>query len=264
MPKIKTKRKDTFIDMAPMVDLAFLLITFFMLIIQFAPEEAITVTTPASVDKTEVQVDAPDAKADSLTSEVLAISADKQGRVFIGIQIAGNDTIRAMWLENLISETPALAKAMQEQPNLRREFVLQPQIGVSVKELPSFLGKKVRERKEIIESPDFEGIPMDTSDNQLGKYVKTARLAYLQYSTDQGDPSLIDVIVKADVETPYPVIRDIINTLRKQRVNRFHLVTNKEDFPSDFKKYKAYGIDEIKEAREASAAKKGGEEDAEN
>ncbi len=259
MPKIKTKRKDTFIDMAPMVDLAFLLITFFMLIIQFAPEEAVTVQTPGSVDKTEVQT-AESAKVDSLSPEVLAISADKEGRVFVGIQIAGEDTVRAMWLDNLMAESPALAKSMGQNPKLRREFVLQPQVGVSVKELPSFLGKKVAERKEILASPDFKGIPMDTSDNQLGKYVKTARLAYLQYSTDQGSPSLIDVKVKADVETPYPVIRDIINTLRKQRVNRFHLVTSKEDFPGDYKKYQAPGIDEIKAAQAENAAAGGGDD----
>ena len=238
MPKIKTKRKDTFIDMAPMVDLAFLLITFFMLIIQFAPEEAITVTTPASVNKDEIQT-AESAQADTLTSEVLAISADKEGRIFLGIQIQNEDTVRAMWLDNLMADNPKLAKNMNSK--LRREFVLQPQIGVNINELPSFLGKKVRERKEILKSKDFEGISADTSDNQLGKYIKSARLAYLQYSTDKGSPGLIDVKVKADVETPYPVIRDIVNTLKKQRVNRFHLVTNKEDFPGEFKGYSAPG-----------------------
>ena len=49
MPKLKIPKSSPAIDMTPMVDLAFLLVTFFMLAASFRPSEPVTVTTPSSV-----------------------------------------------------------------------------------------------------------------------------------------------------------------------------------------------------------------------
>ncbi|MGH7454076.1 MAG: ExbD/TolR family protein, partial [bacterium] len=43
MPKIKKARVGIKLDMTPMVDVAFLLLTFFMLTTQFKPTEDVTV-----------------------------------------------------------------------------------------------------------------------------------------------------------------------------------------------------------------------------
>src|SRR5512140_533929 len=48
MPKHKKKRLGTRIDMTPMVDVAMLLLTFFMLTTQFKPPEDVDVIIPAS------------------------------------------------------------------------------------------------------------------------------------------------------------------------------------------------------------------------
>ena len=48
MGKVKPHRSSPTIDMTPMVDLAFLLVTFFMLTAKFRPEEPVQVTTPKS------------------------------------------------------------------------------------------------------------------------------------------------------------------------------------------------------------------------
>ena len=43
MPKIKPKRHGVLIDMTPLVDVAFLLLTFFMLTTQFKPPEEVQI-----------------------------------------------------------------------------------------------------------------------------------------------------------------------------------------------------------------------------
>lgn len=54
MAKVKTSKKDTFIDMTAMSDVTVLLLTFFMLTANFIPLEPVQVVTPASVIETKV------------------------------------------------------------------------------------------------------------------------------------------------------------------------------------------------------------------
>ena len=54
MPKIKLPRSSPSIDMTPMVDLAFLLVTFFMFTTKFRPDEPVKVTIPFSVSTTKI------------------------------------------------------------------------------------------------------------------------------------------------------------------------------------------------------------------
>ena len=49
MPKVKIPRKSTSVDMTAMCDVAFLLLSFFILTTKFKPSEALKVTTPSSV-----------------------------------------------------------------------------------------------------------------------------------------------------------------------------------------------------------------------
>ena len=49
MGRAKLPRKSTNIDMTAMCDVAFLLLSFFILTTKFKPAEAIAVTTPSSV-----------------------------------------------------------------------------------------------------------------------------------------------------------------------------------------------------------------------
>ncbi|HAV22599.1 MAG TPA: biopolymer transporter ExbD, partial [Bacteroidetes bacterium] len=48
MPAVKVKRMGIAIDMTPLVDVAFLLLTFFMLTTKFKPQEEVEVNLPAS------------------------------------------------------------------------------------------------------------------------------------------------------------------------------------------------------------------------
>ena len=49
MPSVKMPRKSTDTDMTPFVDIAFLILSFFMLATKFKPPEPVPITTPGSV-----------------------------------------------------------------------------------------------------------------------------------------------------------------------------------------------------------------------
>ncbi len=74
MPKIKRKRYGVLIDMTPLVDVAFLLLTFFMLTTQFRPPEEVTIDLPSS----HSQIKLPE-------SDVMTLSLSKDGRIFLGL-----------------------------------------------------------------------------------------------------------------------------------------------------------------------------------
>ncbi len=51
MPKVKVARKSTAIDMTAMCDVAFLLLTFFMMTTEFRGDESVIVDTPSSISE---------------------------------------------------------------------------------------------------------------------------------------------------------------------------------------------------------------------
>lgn len=74
MPKIKKARVAVRIDMTPMVDVAFLLLTFFMLTTQFKPPEVVQIVLPTSHSDFKLP-----------ESDVMTITISKDNRLFLGI-----------------------------------------------------------------------------------------------------------------------------------------------------------------------------------
>ena len=83
MPKHKPKRGNPSIDMTAMCDVAFLLLTFFMLTAKAKPQETLVVDTPSSVSQTKL----PDAGT-------LTILVGKDGRIFL--DMAGQHTRKSL------------------------------------------------------------------------------------------------------------------------------------------------------------------------
>jgi biopolymer transport protein ExbD len=74
MPKFKHHRQNVRVDMTPLVDVAFLLLTFFMLTTQFKPPEEVTIELPRS----HSDIKLPE-------SDVMTINIAKDGRIFLGL-----------------------------------------------------------------------------------------------------------------------------------------------------------------------------------
>jgi biopolymer transport protein ExbD len=86
MPKFKPHRAGVRIDMTPLVDVAFLLLTFFMLTTQFKPQEEVTIILPASHSDYKLP-----------ESDVLTISIGKEAVPVVDIAAQTKDTTH-IWL----------------------------------------------------------------------------------------------------------------------------------------------------------------------
>jgi biopolymer transport protein ExbD len=74
MPKFKANRIPVKIDMTPLVDVAFLLLTFFMLTTQFKPAEEVTIVLPSSHSNYKLP-----------ESDVMTVNIAQDGRIFLGL-----------------------------------------------------------------------------------------------------------------------------------------------------------------------------------
>src|ERR671920_2031558 len=101
MPKVKPHRAKPSLDMTPMVDLAFLLVTFFMLISKFAPEEVVVVDTPSSTSDIKLP-----------ESDIITITVDKTGRVFYAV---GGQQTRQALLEKMSAKYKVDFSAAEKQ-----------------------------------------------------------------------------------------------------------------------------------------------------
>jgi biopolymer transport protein ExbD len=204
MPKVKMPRKSTNIDMTAMCDVAFLLLTFFMLATRFKPEEPVMVTTPNSIS----EIPLPDA-------DIMLITVDPNGRVFFSVD---NQNVRKSLIDN-IDEYKSLGLTPQEKTT----FALGSSIGVPFSQLKSYLAATPDQQREFDKTAS--GIPTDTtvnSDaNELAAWIRTAR---------NTNPKL-RITIKADGDASYPSIKKVISTLEGWKIFKFNLITGLKAVP---------------------------------
>lgn len=193
MPKVKVPRKSTSVDMTAMTDVAFLLLTFFMLATQFKPDEPVQVNAPSSV----AEVPLPDV-------DIMTITIANDGRVFFAME-------GQQYKEQLITKMGEL-KQIKFTPEEVKSFSLMSSFGVPLSQLKQLLALKVDERGQFKQN----GIPADSLNNELADWVWQSRLVN----------NNVRVAIKGDQETNYPVVKQVISTLQEKKVNRFNFITN--------------------------------------
>lgn len=208
MPKNKPKRSAPSIDMTAMCDVAFLLLTFFMLTAKAKPQETLVIDTPSSISETKL----PDAGT-------LTVLIGKDGKIFL--DMTGQHT-RLDLITNV--DTAHTLKLSDEQ---KMKFANLGSFGVSRSQLKKFVDLPSAERAAF----PAMGIPVDTADinkSELADWIHRARLAQFRMKQSGKVKEEYVIIVKADKDTPYPAVQKVINTLTDIKVNKFNLITSME------------------------------------
>ena len=199
MPKAKVKRKSTWVDMTAMCDVAFLLLTFFMLTSNFTKKEPVLVSTPSSISEIKIP-----------ETNIMTVLIDKTGKLYFGID--GQDKRKSL------IEKMADKYKVSLTPDEIKKYTLLELVGNPMQTIKQFLNL----------SPDLRdlpqnnlGVPSDSTNNEFVDWVKSAR---------EVNPEL-RIAIKADESTPYPVIRKVMKSLQQLDENRYNLITKLEVAP---------------------------------
>lgn len=185
--------------MTAMCDVAFLLLTFFMLTTKFKADDPVIVDTPSSISEIKL----PD-------TDIMAITITKDGKVFFGMDGKYNR-------ERMIEKIGARFGIQFTEEEVH-SFSLTGSFGVPIANLKQFLSLTSEERKNEKIQP---GIPIDSLNNELQYWIVYGRLSNPRTR----------IAIRGDGETPYPVVKGVMNTLQDKNVNKFNLITDLEVRP---------------------------------
>ena len=206
MGRAKIKRGSTNIDMTAMCDVAFLLLSFFILTTKFKPEEAIEVVTPNSVSS-KIAKD----------KDAFKVTIDKTGKIFVDM----SDEMRGDVLDELAKERNLTFSADD-----KKNFVSATFVGSPLNQLNQF----DRLTPEQIKSTPLPGIPADSTNNELQAWISSAVQANMG--------TTVNFYIKGDNSAKYTAFKQVIEAFKKNDIYKYNLVTNAEDVPPGTELYK--------------------------
>lgn len=204
MPKVKIARKSTIVDMTAMCDVAFLLLSFFILATKQKPDEVLSVNPPNSISS----------KAAPEKSILITMTMD--GRAFLTL---GDETKKAEILENV-----NLTKSLGLSPAELAKWGKEKFIG-----LPLNMVKGALALKEPMVPSKMPGIPIkDSTNNEMVDWLRSVTNVYAG-----GDQTKLQemLLVKGDNQALYPVFKNIKAAFKKNQLYKFRIVANGEAVP---------------------------------
>jgi biopolymer transport protein ExbD len=203
MPSVKIPRKSTDTDMTPFVDVAFLILSFFMLATKFKPPEPVDITTPNSVSTDKLK-----------DNDAVFVEMDKDGRVFFAL-LSTSGTYKRQIIDNL-DKTRGLGLTEGEKQN----FVNSGPIGVPFSQLKSLLAYPIAKQATVPQP----GIPVkDSASNELVYWIRDAVTVLAGRH--------VDYMIKGDNNAKYPDFKNVIGAFKRNDIYKFKLVTTPEEVP---------------------------------
>lgn len=203
MPKVKLPRKSTSVDMTAMCDVAFLLLSFFILTTKFKPAEALAVTTPKSVSTNPAE-----------QKDVVLVTMDSKGKIYFSVSDDAMEEKQEIIDE--IDKQKALGLTDAEKKNFTKAGSY---IGVPFSQMKSYLQQSTEQLAKL----QMTGIPIDSANNELQVWMRAANTAY------QG--SKMNLMVKGDNEAKYPAFKGVIDAFKRNELFKFQMITDPEGVP---------------------------------
>jgi biopolymer transport protein ExbD len=201
--------------MTPFVDVAFLILSFFMLATKFKPPEKVPIEPPGSVNSDQLP-----------ENDAVMISIDSSGRVFYSVLSQKDSKFKVAVLRKL-NTLRSLNLTNEQMAAFESVYA----IGTPFASLGQYLSASEDQRNTIKE----QGIPVvDSATNELVWWINASQSAF----ADKG-MKLKDILIKGDGRSKYPVFEGVVSALKRNDEFKYQLVTALEGVPpgSELDKY---------------------------
>jgi biopolymer transport protein ExbD len=204
MPKVQIVRKSTDTDMTPFVDVAFLILSFFIMATKFKPAEPVPIETPNSVSSQKLP-----------ENDAVMISIDKDDKVYFSIMAKNEPQVAVD-----IIKGAAQARNIPVTDAQAQNYFPGDMIGVPFNKLGAFLAMSNDDKKKYVQ----EGIPVkDSANNELYYWIAATRTAFA------GKP--LKYLIKGDNVSKFPAFKAVIDALKKNDEQKYNLVTMPQGAP---------------------------------
>ena len=204
MPSVKMPRKSTDTDMTPFVDIAFLILSFFIMATKFKPPEIVPITTPGSVMSQVLP-----------ENNAVMISMDSTNRVFFTV-LSQKDPSKYTAIIQGINTSQNLGLSPAEMANFKNVYM----VGVPFGGLKQLLATDIKDQAKL----KLPGIPvMDSTNNQLIWWIREAKAAFAGQK--------LNYLIKGDNNAKYPAFEAVISALKLNDEFKYNLVTSLDGVP---------------------------------
>lgn len=191
--------------MTPFVDVAFLILSFFMLATKFKPPEPVQITTPHSVSTEKLK-----------EQDAVLIEFDSTGKVYFTMNTkkSSDNSLKKDLIESINNDKKLGLTASDIQ-----NFVNNTTVGVPFSGVKQLLSMS-KDQRGAVKQP---GIPVDSTNNELTEWVAHAITAF------QGHR--VNYMIKGDNNAKYPSFKGVIEAFRKNEQYKYQLITDPESAP---------------------------------
>ncbi len=188
-------------DMTAFCDVAFLLLSFFIMATKTKPPEAITVMMPSSVSSKAVE-----------DKDQVLITINGAGKVFLSLSEENR--------KRDVLEEVAKLKGVPISPEDIKQSAKVEFFGAPIATMSSY----IKLPKEQLTGELLPGIPVaDSANNELTLWLRAVNTVFT------GDK--MNLLVKGDMSTKYPAFKSVLDALKKNDLLKFSIVTNSENVP---------------------------------